>query len=384
MNIGFFKLGRSILFNKNKWSTIGGDNEAPILLSKIAELNPKDNFYLLGASDLNKNLSIVPKNIKSLYKSKIKFNELKEKIEEVKLDCIFFYLGPHNTKANISDYVYTNDLSRYAKVLQMFENYSGPIIHALNNLSYKLQIIGLCPDNRFVNKAQDWNFNNRPTLFLAQNNFKRKDSYFIDAPNLTKEVKEVKYIYSKLETVFLIGKQKPKRVIDNRNDFNLILNQGLGTHGLDRFPIIKEYIIDNKIKCNIFGKWNEDIVNEYEKYFKGQIWIENLEDKLLKTKFTFIVPILKEMATAKFWEMIYYGIVPFLHPYYDSQGNILSKDHYLRVNSPKELKEKIKELNTNEKLYRNIFNELQNMLTEDLFNGKMLNEKIFKYLKREK
>ena len=81
MNIGFFKLGRSILFNKSKWSTIGGDNEAPILISKIAELNPKDNFYLLGASDLNKNLSIVPKNIKSLYKSKIKFNELKEKIE---------------------------------------------------------------------------------------------------------------------------------------------------------------------------------------------------------------------------------------------------------------------------------------------------------------
>ena len=37
MNIGFFKLGRSILFNKSKWSTIGGDNEAPILLSKIAE-----------------------------------------------------------------------------------------------------------------------------------------------------------------------------------------------------------------------------------------------------------------------------------------------------------------------------------------------------------
>ena len=40
----FGKLGKSIKFDSSKWGAIGGDQDAPELILKLAEQNPNDTF----------------------------------------------------------------------------------------------------------------------------------------------------------------------------------------------------------------------------------------------------------------------------------------------------------------------------------------------------
>src|SRR6056300_926802 len=50
-NIGFAKIGKSIKFKTNKYSPIGGDNEASCTIRAMANNNPDKTFYLIGRSD---------------------------------------------------------------------------------------------------------------------------------------------------------------------------------------------------------------------------------------------------------------------------------------------------------------------------------------------
>jgi hypothetical protein len=54
MNIGIGKFGKSILFDSKKWGAIGGDLDAPVMISLVAKRHPEHNFYLLGHSDFSR------------------------------------------------------------------------------------------------------------------------------------------------------------------------------------------------------------------------------------------------------------------------------------------------------------------------------------------
>jgi hypothetical protein len=54
LNIVVGKFGKSLLFDKKKWGMIGGDHEAPAMISILAQMNPNINFYILGRSDWKK------------------------------------------------------------------------------------------------------------------------------------------------------------------------------------------------------------------------------------------------------------------------------------------------------------------------------------------
>ena len=90
----------------------------------------------------------------------------------------------------------------------------------------------------------------------------------------------------------------------------------------------------------------------------------------MKHKYTLIIPVMKSWITAKYCEMITCGVIPFLHPYYDSNNELVPKDHFIRVYEPKELWEKI-ELLENEPLIRiHVVKELQKRwLTDSVRNG---------------
>lgn len=53
MNIGIGKIGKSVLFKRNKWGLIGGDESPAILFSALANMNKEHNFILIGRSDFN-------------------------------------------------------------------------------------------------------------------------------------------------------------------------------------------------------------------------------------------------------------------------------------------------------------------------------------------
>ena len=48
----------------------------------------------------------------------------------------------------------------------------------MNELEKKVPIVGLLVDNRYVLACKDWGINNRPTYYLAQNNFTKEEQYF--------------------------------------------------------------------------------------------------------------------------------------------------------------------------------------------------------------
>lgn len=400
--IGFFKLGKAIKFNENSWNAIGGDCEPKQLITSIAKRNPGIEYWLLSPNDLGKvraktkpvksplfgpisDDNSIPKNIKEFHSTmndRKSIDETTQIIKSLDLDFIFFYTGPTST-VNIPNYINKKDGTGKVKSLDFFKYYAAPIIKSLNEIEKKIPIVGLLVDNRFTISAKDYHAHNRPTYYLAQNNFKLEEQYYSNAP--TREVSTINSVfeYSGIETVFLLDKKRYD--IDdlfskkNKKSFLMLQNQGKGSGGgMDRWEPVKDYIVENGIETDIYGKWDADIKEKYPKWFKGESRIETMTDELLKTKYTFCVPIKKGMVTSKYAEMLHYGIIPFLHPSYDTEYNVFPEGHFIRCTSPEDLKKKIDFLENNPDHYKKLFYNLQTKYMKDeYYTGEFVDTKIW-------
>jgi hypothetical protein len=54
LNVLIGKFGRSIYFDKARWSIYAGDEEAPLLFIALAKAYPQHTFYMVGRSDVSK------------------------------------------------------------------------------------------------------------------------------------------------------------------------------------------------------------------------------------------------------------------------------------------------------------------------------------------
>lgn len=404
--IGFFKLGKSIKFNENSWNAIGGDCEPKQLICAIARRNPGVEYWLLSPNDLGKvrskekpkaaplfgppteTTANVPANIKEFHSTMNERKSTEETVSKIKslnLDFVFFYTGPTST-VNIENFINKVDGSGTTKSLDFFKYYAAPIIKSLNEMP-KTPIVGLLVDNRFVLAAKDYHGHNRPTYYLAQNNFELDEEYFSNPP--TREVEKIHstFEYSGIETVFLLDKKRYN--VDKlfgmkkTNSFMMLQNQGKGSGGMDRWDPVKQYIVENGVNTDIYGKWDDALVEKYPNYFKGEMRIESLSDELLKTKYTFCIPIKEGMVTSKYAEMLHYGIIPFLHPSYDTQFNVFPDGHFIRCKSPADLKKKIDFLNENPDQYQKLFYSLQEKYLKDsYYTGEHVDNKIWEAYER--
>jgi hypothetical protein len=252
----------------------------------------------------------------------------------------------------------------------------------MNELKKKVPIVGLLVDNRYVLACKDWSNNNRPTYYLAQNNFTKEEQYFSNPP--LRDVKTITstYEYSGIETVFLLDKTRYNTdelfEMKNTNSFLMLQNQGKGTGGMDRWDPVKDYIVKNGIETDIYGKWDEELKTEYPTWFKGEKRIESMTDELLGTKYTFCVPIKEGMVTSKYAEMLHYGIIPFLHPSYDTEFNVFPDGHFIRCKSPADLKKKVQFLNNHPEHYKKLFYNLQEKyLRDSYYTGEHVDNKIW-------
>jgi hypothetical protein len=399
--VGFFKLGKAIKFNENSWNAIGGDCEPKQLICAIAQRNPNVEYWLLSPNDLGKvrskekpkaaplfgppaeATSSVPLNIKEFHSTMNERKSTEETVAKIKalnLDFIFFYTGPAST-VNIENFINKVDGTGTVKSLDFFKYYAAPIIKSLNEMP-KTPIVGLLVDNRFVLAAKDYHAHNRPTYYLAQNNFELDEEYFCNPP--TRETAKIHstFEYSGIETVFLLDKKRYN--IDKlfsmktTDSFIMLQNQGKGSGGMDRWEPVKQYIVENGVTTDIYGKWDDELVEKYPNYFKGEMRIESLSDELLKTKYTFCIPIKEGMVTSKYAEMLHYGIIPFLHPSYDTQYNVFPDGHFIRCKSPDDLKKKIDFLNENPDQYKKLFYSLQEKYLKDsYYTGEHVDNKIW-------
>mgnify|MGYP006952861691 FL=1 len=400
--VGFFKLGKAIKFNENSWGAIGGDCEPKQLINSIAKRNPNVEYWILSPNDLDRVRTKEKPAVQSLFGDPVvaklaaepNIHEFHSKmdnrksadetvkfIKELDLDFIFFYTGPSST-VNIPNYINKKDGNGQVKSLDFFKYYAAPIIQAMNELDKKVPIVGLLVDNRYVLACKDWGINNRPTYYLAQNNFTKEEQYFYQPP--LRDIKTITstYEYSGIETVFLLDKTRYNTdelfEMKKTDSFMMLQNQGKGTGGMDRWDPVKDYIVKNDIETDIYGKWDDELKEAYPQWFKGEKRIESMTDELLNTKYTFCVPIKEGMVTSKYAEMLHYGIIPFLHPSYDTEFNVFPDGHFIRCKSPEDLKKKVDFLNANPEHYKKLFYNLQEKYLKDsYYTGEHVDNKIW-------
>ena len=405
--VGFFKLGKAIKFNENSWGAIGGDCEPKQLINSIAKRNPNIEYWLLSPNDLGRvrakekpavqslfgppveTESAAPSNVKEFHSTmtdRKSADEAAQIIKDLDLDFIFFYTGPSST-VNIPDYINKVDGTGRVKSLDFFKYYAAPIIKAMNELEKKVPIVGLLVDNRYILACKDWNDNNRPTYYLAQNTFTKTEEFFCNPPLRDIDTIESTYEYSGIETVFLLDKKRYDTdelfEMKKTNSFMMLQNQGKGSGGMDRWDPVRDYIVKNDIETDIYGKWDDDLKKEYPNWFKGEKRIETMTDELLATKYTFCVPIKEGMVTSKYAEMLHYGIIPFLHPSYDTDFNVFPDGHFIRCKSPEDLKKKVQFLNDNPEHYKKLFYNLQEKYLKDsYYTGEHVDNKIWEAYER--
>lgn len=405
MKIGFGKFGKSIKFNYKNWGLHGGDAAPSILLSALSQKFPDDTFYILGRSDLDKldgymfNEYFPNKNVINVwedYKAMGCKDTVLEKTGNVKdvafldkwltknnveLDVCLFFSGPATNMSIPGAFnKLTKDKTKSEDpyiILAMGANYCAPLNYLLNARK-NLPFINICEDPRyFPLMAQD--LFRRANKTLGQFNGKRKKFHFTDYQH-NHTISEEEVTYAMTETIFAIG-DKPynvdelfaKKTSKNHQIMNVYMNQGLGTGGLDRGPITKEWILDVQDDAKIHGKWAEPWISMPN--FTATA-MQDLIPEMEHTKYTVVIPIKKAWATSKFWKMLHFGILPFMHPFYDTQHNIPVND-FLRVKTPKELKSKIQQLENDPILYKKLFYETMNMLSETIYNGKTLITNIY-------
>ncbi len=280
------------------------------------------------------------------------------------------------------------DPSKLTGALDMTRIYSAPIIHYLN--MSKIPWYMVLTDPRYVKKTQKWrDMVNGPLSCIAQYNddieFKHYDTYPNPASG-TEITEKLNLYYSGIEKLNLIGESIIKPDIEKPNKFSIVAMQSsYGNEEKDyRLEALKKWVLSysGSKDWKIYGKWAERFTEGYSQ-FQGYRDPEEIDKIFKETKYTLVIPIRPHWVTSKYAEMLRLGVVPFLHPEYDTQYSLVPKDHYIRVNTPEELYLKIEELETNTEKRINLVKELQLMFLKGVRQGTFLADVVNPFFKRD-
>lgn len=373
------KIGKSVKFNPSTWGPIGGDNEAPELIRKMAELNPDDTFIIIGRNDVDKHRKEMklPNNLRDVYEGatadqRKDVNYIVERLKDVQIDGCFMLSGPV-ANCNIPNKSWKrndlkNGIKEYAKSLETFTNYVAPVYQYLNESN--IPWVMIANDPRYIGQGNDCM--NQPKKILSQYDETIQMQTFDNWVDQNYVKNNIQSVYAGMEKIFLIDKKLPTQM-NKTIGFMMVLNEG--NNGVkSRYPMLKEYVLDSMQDVAIYGKWDEATIGSDQR-FKGPKKFEDLQAELPNVKYTLIIPIKPGWVTAKWVEMIANGIIPFFHPTYDEQKHCNVPD-YIRLTKPSDLGIKIKELDSNPELYGKILAECLACITSDDLSGKTLSDKI--------
>jgi hypothetical protein len=400
MNILIGKIGKSILFNRNSWGSIGGDNEAPKFYENLFHRNPQHKFYMLGRCDFN-DLSASEKMRINKHSNFIdpwgqfanwnrsftgqpqtaEYTFVAEFLDSkgVKFDAGIIFAGPTGTSNVAGKSKLMTNPEKDATPLEMLNKYVAPIFSYLNDhrdIPYTLIVNDPRYFPMFAKDLFHW-----PAKVLSQFNSNvtvASRTTYTNCDVITDVIPEV---YSEVETMFLIGLEKGAKAdtglasffddepVSTGKDINfmIVLNEGRPS----RFNLLKASILDAVKDVDIYGKWT-DPGTIGDKRFKGSLGYHDLQAMLPRVKYTYCIPIKKGWVTSKFWEMAHHGIIPFLHPTYDEQ-NSLEAPEFLRCKDAAELQKKIDFLERKPEAYQKMRDTLDQMLKDSYYSGERLN-----------
>ena len=279
------------------------------------------------------------------------------------------------------------DPSRMTGSLDMTLIYGAPLIHYLN--MSKLPWFMIMTDPRYIKKNQKWrDMVNGPRECVAQYNSSINFTHFDTYPDPstgTEFTEELPLTYSGIEKLNLIGEQIIAPEGQRLTKFAIVAMQSsYGKADVDyRLEALKKWILNqpNSEEFKIYGKWDERFTNGYNQ-FQGYKSPEEIDNVFKDTRYTLIIPIRPDWVTSKYAEMLRVGVVPFYHPEYDTQFSTLPKDHYLRVKTPKEMFEKIEELEKNPTMRITIVKQLQMQFLQGVRKGEFLCDVLNPFLER--
>jgi hypothetical protein len=417
MNIYIGKMGRSVLFNRDSWGSIGGDNEAPKFYENLFHKNPQNNYYILGGNDfdrlthsqqmeINKHGNVYniwgkpfvqwkKKNPMDESLLSMKYLDHWVRTSGVKFDAGIVFGGPTGTTNVVGKSTLMKTPTQLAKPLVMLSRYCAPMMYFMNE--YKVPYMLIVNDPRhFPPMARDWM--HPPEFILSQYDCTADMTIRAGYTDSATRKHPVKMTYDAVETIFLLGEnspssktkvvRKPAAGLDAffedasvdctsvKKDINfmIVLNEGRPS----RYDLLKSCILDAIDNVEIYGKWDPRVIGP-DTRFKGSMEYHKLHEMLPRVKYTYCIPIKKGWVTAKFWEMIYHGIVPFVHPTYDQQNHIGFPD-FLRVDNANTLNEKIQYLESNPDRYNSLMETLKSLLKDEYFDGTYLNNLVEKKL----
>jgi len=418
LNILIGKIGKSM--KVRNWG-IQGSESAPILFySMISKLNPQCTFYMIGKSDFRKlssdeyNLLFPNHNVIDTYSQeaeiKAKYgytNHTKYRIpanylqdNNIKIDAALIFSGFASDSANLPDTVLKQN-GDYAIVLESFKNYAANLIYAINETNVPFYLIAEDPRHVAVRAKE---LINNEKLIMSQINTTKQVRRISNKVELARiDFQERSYFdlpveYYHTEKIFMMGETSDwyKKIDINRKlksgqKFNIICNgHGMGKKnkypnpilcelGNERYPFIEQYVL-NGLKdfdwvnnVRVFGKWTDELHNTNPTFVRKPM--KEMENELLDTKYTLINSIYPGFITIKPYEMIMWGIIPFIHPDYDKH-KLLGFPEFLYVKNVNDFVEKIKILEADDKKYMALLKECILLIKPQYIDGTFLNNLI--------
>lgn len=376
------KLGKSVKFNSDSWNSGGGDCESPELLRKMAELNPNDTFIIISRNDVDRNRDSLnlPSNLVDVYNGatpdeKKDYHYITKRLKDVKIDGCFLMSGP-TANCNIPEKSYKrtelkHGHKQFAKSLMVFANYVAPMYNFLNDSN--IPWVMIANDPRYIRQGND--LANQPKMIMSQYNETIRMQTFDNWEDQNYIKNDIKSIYAGMEKMFLIDKQIPTSFKKTKK-FMVVLNEG-NNGAVSRYTELKKYVLDYINDVEIYGKWDEETITN-DTRFKGSVKFAELQSMLGSVKYSFMISIADGWVTMKVWELLSHGIIPFMHPNYDTQKHCNLPD-FIRINNPTELHDKIEFLENNPEEYTKLLKECLSQITIDDTSGKTLSNTILNY-----
>ena len=384
-HIGFCKIGKSVKFKTNKYSPVGGDNEASCTLRAIANNNPDKTFYLIGRSDYatltdGEKVDLFPYgNVVDVWQgvglsiSEEYFRHIINyfKNKNIQLDFTVMMVGQVGsvTIPNKINKVRDVEDDKPASVLDMTKWYVTPISTWLNEC--KPAYVEIVNDPRYTMR-QSRDLFHSPMLSLGQYDYEYTTNAIASYEDQTRVERKVKSVYAGMETVFCNDYEFSPNTNTNRNvDFMVVLNEGKPS----RYDLLKEWVLDHFDDVEIYGKWEHESATK-DKRFRGSKHIEEIQSMMSNVKFTFIIPIAKGWTTSKYIEMIHAGVIPFLHPSYDEQRH-LPIPEFFRPSTPEQFRSAMNTLLNDKGAYERALKDLRAaVLKPEYYDGTFINDKI--------
>lgn len=391
-NIAFAKIGKSLKFI-SPFSSVGGDNEGPAILRALANNNPDTNFYVIGRSDMarmsdsqlkeqfpyenvidvwkgapNKSASGDGKNYKDPF-----YHHIGTYFERnnVKIDFTVMMVGQVGTVTVPGMIEQTRDRSLIASVIDMTKNYTTPISVWLND--YNVPYVEIVNDPRYVmNQSRD--IFNLPAVSIGQYDWEYEAYHIQSYEDQDRVISKVKSSYAGMELGFCVGRKMPVlKDIKKSTSFSIVLNEG----NPSRYDMLKEWVLNNYEDVEIYGRWDHKLAQpDVDTRFKGSMQIDEVQEKMSRTKYTLIIPIKDGWVTSKYIEMIHAGVIPFFHPSYDKQLHI-NVPAILRPKTPADMLANIKAMEDNPDVYEAVIKCLQDrFIRPEFYDGSLISKTI--------